>query len=377
MRLLRAASVVFLLVISLAFVLTERAPAFAQTTTEAEAEADGAERRASAADGLLSDALERRAGIEDDLAESITTLNRINAELTRVSVELDSVRIALATAEAEMASLSETLTTHAVDAYMRAVGLPAASVMGTEDAEMAIVAATSLEGTIEAGQSEVADLTVKRRELERLRRLYLDDQEMVMSLQAEADIAAARLESLWAEADAEVAEAAAAARSADAAYRAALDGVTAARVRQAERDRQQEREATSTTTTAPGAPTTNPPSQDTTTTTPTPVSDGVFPPAVERWRPLVSAYFPAARVDEALAVIRCESFGDPDSYNPYSGASGLFQFLPSTWATTSPRAGFGGASVFDAESNIGTAAWLSAYYDGRGSGPWAPWTCRP
>ncbi len=67
-------------------------------------------------------------------------------------------------------------------------------------------------------------------------------------------------------------------------------------------------------------------------------------------------------VDDALAVLRCESNGDPDAYNPYSGASGLFQFLPSTWATVSVRAGFGGASVFDANANTGTAAWLSNYY---------------
>ena len=76
-------------------------------------------------------------------------------------------------------------------------------------------------------------------------------------------------------------------------------------------------------------------------------------------------------------MIRCESYGDPEAYNPYSGASGLFQFLPSTWATASPRAGFAGASVFDGEANIGTAAWLSAYYASRGSDPWAAWACKP
>ncbi|CAN5846155.1 hypothetical protein BH23ACT5_BH23ACT5_09380 [soil metagenome] len=377
MRLLRAASVVLFLLISFAFVSSERVPAFAQSTGEAEEMAEAAEREAAAADGLLSDTMELRAGIEDELAESIAELSRLNAELSRVSVELDSIRLILATAETELASISETLAARAVAAYMRAVGLPAASAMGTHDAETAIVAATSLEDTIQSGQSEVADLTIKRRELERLRHLYMEDQEQVVSLQAEADAEAAHLESLWAEADVAVAEAAATARSADASYRAALDEVAAARARQAERDRQEDRAATSTTSTVPGTTTTNPPSTPTTTTVPAPVSNGAFPPAVERWRPLVSSYFPAERTDEALAVLRCESGGDPEAYNPYSGASGLFQFLPSTWATTSPRAGFGGSAVFEAEANIGTAAWLSAYYESRGSGPWAPWTCRP
>jgi soluble lytic murein transglycosylase-like protein len=82
-------------------------------------------------------------------------------------------------------------------------------------------------------------------------------------------------------------------------------------------------------------------------------------------------------VEEALVVIQCESLGDPDAYNPYSGASGLFQFLPATWATVSPRAGFAGASPFDPEANIGTAAWLVDYYTSRGAHPWSAWTCRP
>jgi soluble lytic murein transglycosylase-like protein len=97
---------------------------------------------------------------------------------------------------------------------------------------------------------------------------------------------------------------------------------------------------------------------------------------VERWRSLVSAYFPGSRVEEALAIIQCESLGDPEAYNPYSGASGLFQFLPATWASTSPQAGFAGASPFSAEANIGTAAWLADRYADMGRGYWSPWSCR-
>jgi soluble lytic murein transglycosylase-like protein len=97
---------------------------------------------------------------------------------------------------------------------------------------------------------------------------------------------------------------------------------------------------------------------------------------VERWRSLAAAYFPGNRVDEALAIIGCESLGDPDAYNPYSGASGLFQFLPATWASTSPKAGFSGASPFDPEANMGTAAWLANRYADIGQGYWSPWSCR-
>lgn len=385
MRFLRALSAALLLTTSLGFVLGEPGAARAGTVEEAEEEAAESKRQVEQANSLLEAAASQRAGIEDELLASMAHLSELNAELTRVSVRLDELRVALALADTDLATLSEDLTMQAVDAYVRAVTLPAAAVIGTSNAETAIVATTSLETAIGSDQAEVASLTIKRRELERLREEYLVEQEEVAALQAEMDAETSHLEGLLAEADSELAEAAAAARTADSEYRAALDAVDLAQAREAERQRQEERDATTTTTTpAATAPTTTttttpPPDGSTTTTTapPPPITGGDFPPAVERWRPLVSSYFPPARVDGALTVIRCESYGDPNAYNPYSGASGLFQFLPSTWATVSPRAGFGGASVFDPEANIGTAAWLTGYYASKGSDPWSAWACRP
>lgn len=55
-----------------------------------------------------------------------------------------------------------------------------------------------------------------------------------------------------------------------------------------------------------------------------------------------------------LAVARCESNLNPTDVNPYSGASGLFQFLPGTWKTT-PYAGY---SILDAWANANAAAWM-------------------
>ena len=55
-----------------------------------------------------------------------------------------------------------------------------------------------------------------------------------------------------------------------------------------------------------------------------------------------------------LAVAQCESGLNPGAYNASSAASGLFQFLPGTWATT-PSAG---ASIFDATANANAAAWM-------------------
>jgi hypothetical protein len=70
----------------------------------------------------------------------------------------------------------------------------------------------------------------------------------------------------------------------------------------------------------------------------------------------------------ALRVARCESNFNPYAVNRSSGASGLFQFLPSSWAGT-PQ-GKAGLSVFDANANARGAAW---YYNatGRTGGPWS------
>lgn len=55
-------------------------------------------------------------------------------------------------------------------------------------------------------------------------------------------------------------------------------------------------------------------------------------------------------------IIRAESRGDPNAVNPRSHASGLGQFLPSTWRTT-PQ-GRSGLSVFDPAANRSAVAWM-------------------
>jgi soluble lytic murein transglycosylase-like protein len=60
-------------------------------------------------------------------------------------------------------------------------------------------------------------------------------------------------------------------------------------------------------------------------------------------------------------VMMAESGGNPFARNRYSGAAGLFQFLPSTWRS------WGVGNPYDAESNICAAAKLMA---ARGTSPW-------
>ena len=143
----------------------------------------------------------------------------------------------------------------------------------------------------------------------------------------------------------------------------------------------------SATTTEAAAPTTTPTTVPPTTVPPTtapPTTEAVSDEnpytgkaAVEQWRGLVASYFPASIVEDALRVIDCESNGDPNVVNPNSGAAGLFQFIPSTWANVSPMAGWAGADVLDPTANVAVAAWLSNYTTGQGQGPWQQWNCKP
>ncbi len=77
-----------------------------------------------------------------------------------------------------------------------------------------------------------------------------------------------------------------------------------------------------------------------------------------------------ANADQLVRVAYCESRFNPGAYNASSGASGLFQFLPSTWVANSVRAGYAGASVFDPVASANVAAWMFA------RGQAGQWVCR-
>ena len=360
-----------------AAVLAGTAPlARAQSVDDAEQSAVQAEQQVGAAAGLVDDAIAQRSEIEAELAASMVRLNELAEQLSLVSAGVDRLQGQIGFADAELLGIKADIETQAVDAYMTALSTPGVSFVNSDNVEAAMVAGLFVEDVIETGQENVDALVVKRRDLEALVASFLADQERVVQLKAEVDDEAENLARLYEEADAEVAEAIREANRSAAEYREALSAVDAAQAKEEEQERQEEREPPTTTTPDSPAPSTTTTVAVTTTTDAGSGEDSDFPAAVERWRGEVSRFFPASRVNQALAIIQCESRGDPDAYNPYSGASGLFQFLPSTWAATAPKAGFEGAEPFDAVANIGTAAWLGQRYEDLGQGFWAPWSCR-
>lgn len=78
----------------------------------------------------------------------------------------------------------------------------------------------------------------------------------------------------------------------------------------------------------------------------------------ERWRPWLEIYFHPWEIERALAVMRCESLGDPYAVNPSSGASGLFQHMPEYWEERSTRFAWGGYGIMEVDANIAVAASL-------------------
>lgn len=70
-------------------------------------------------------------------------------------------------------------------------------------------------------------------------------------------------------------------------------------------------------------------------------------------------------------VIQRESGGNPRAVNPTSGAGGLFQFLPSTWASLGYASSYpGGAQT--APVSVQEAAFAKLYAEA-GTSPWAPY----
>ena len=388
MRSLRLSSLllVVLLVTSVAFVAAPYASA--QSVSDAENEADEARNRAEAATGLVDEAVAERASIEQELAATISRLNDLSAELSRVGTSLDRIAEQLGFADVELAGIQTQIEVQAVDAYMTVVGSPTFSLINSETVEEALVASSVVGDVVASGRETVDELVIKREDLEELQASFLESEAEFASIQEVLDLnaEAENLTALYERADTAVAAAIRDADAAAAEYLAALSSVELARAREAERKRQEERSTTTTSsgtattgtpTTSGTSPTTSAPSNTTTSTT----GGGGggpwnHPPAVEQWRSLVTRYFPSNRVEEALRIIDCESNGDPDAVNPYSNASGLFQFLPSTWASTAPKAGWGGYSVFNPEANVASAAWLANRYEELGNYYWRAWSCR-
>lgn len=350
--------------------LVETTKASAQTVDDAEDDAAKARERAEVASGLVGEAVAERDRIEAELAIAIARAAEIAAKLSEVGAELDRVSASVGFASGEMASIQQEIEIHAVEAYMSIVSSPAVALVNSRSIGDAVMFRSLAIEVVGDSQATLDALVFRLRGLGDLREAFLAKQAEYNALRAELDEQVEALARLYDEADAAVAAAVRRAQEAETEYREALSAVASAQAREEEQRRQQQRTTTTTSNTTPTGGTEG---RD---------SDGYLvgpfqhPPNVEKWRDLVSQFFPSHRVEQALRILNCESNGDPDAYNPYSGASGLFQFIPSTWATTAPKAGYPDATPFEPEANTASAAWLANRYEQLDLPYWMAWNCQ-
>lgn len=372
-------------------------PVFAQVD-EAEHRARETADEVDEAYAVVSSAMADADAVEAALFTALDEYQVAASELATAGVRLQQVSDALVFADAEALAAEQQLAGHTVTAYVEAVTSTASVVFDSDSAEDAMVVGQLVRESQSQALGTLADLLTQRTELERIRAEHAIELVQVESFEQQLAERTAELQERFLEANQEVAAAFSVASEADAAYRAALDGVDRA-LAEEEAARRAEN-ATTTTTSPPGTTAaTAPPASTTSTTTAstaTTVTPSTSPTAtttssadtstgwppfpiddrVMAWRPLIDQHFAPDLVLDALVIIQCESLGDPEAVNPYSGAAGLFQFIPGTWAVASVRAGVDGRSVFDPEANVIAASWLAEYYRARTGDPWRPWSCR-
>lgn len=376
MLLRRVALALTLVALFLASPAFDAPDARAQSTEDVERAADRAASEAESAYQVVSSRLANRAEVEAKLLAALDRYTAASAAVAAATARLDRLQLTVTAANSEAVDVQEALEEHAVAAYIQAMSAGGELLLATDSAEHALVTEQFFDAGAGDTLQQIDMLTARRGELDRLADEFAEERARVTELEQRLAEESSQLESLFSEADEAVADAYRQARSADVAYREALTAIDRARAAEETPPAAEEPEiAAPTTTTVPDE---SPGSSTTTTTTVPPPAQPPAPPgpAVERWRPVVQANFAPDLVEDALRIIGCESKGDPAAVNPYSGASGLFQFLPSTWAVASVKAGVGDRSVFDGEANTIAASWLAEYYRSNGSSPWAPWACR-
>lgn len=366
----------------------------AVTPVRAQTDVDDARRAAeeAAADAegafeIVDAAVAERAAIEAQLFEVLDRYQANAERLAETWQSLERLNDTLAIAEARQESTRDSFETQAVAAYMDAVGSTAVIVIDSGTIESAMVAQETLGRTTRDALSQLDGFLAFRDQVDEIRAATAARADETAAVQADLDADAAELEELFAAANAEVSAAYQQALEAEARLADATDVLQAAQQTTTTTAPVTTTTAppTTTTTTAtgattPGSSTTTAPPTTTTATTTTTAPES-WPPipissATYGWRPVLEAHFASDLVLDALVIIQCESVGDPDAVNPYSGASGLFQFMPGTWAVASVGAGVGDRSVYDGEANIIAASWLAEYYRSRGMDPWRPWACR-
>ncbi len=335
------------------------APVDASTPLEqARQEKTLAASRLSDAERLIASTVARRDKLEARLLVALDRYERTSDLLEEVGGRMTLVQDQIADAGRQLERTRAGLAEQTGVAYINAVAGDGSFWWGADSFSMALVADEVVRRAQGDSLGSLDNLVTLRTELADLHLRFGAEQDELSLMLTEQELAAGELQALFSEADSDLGAAFAGLADAKAALAAAQKDLEDAR---------KEASKPPTTTTPPGSG-----------------DDGSccsrsISAKVRAWQPVVEKYFPTKYVEQALSIMQCESGGNPDAYNPHSGASGLFQFLPGTWAVVADKAGFGDASPFEGEANIASAAWLVDYSikTDHPGGPWGHWGCDP
>ena len=296
-----------------------------------------------AARANLADSESFSAFVRDDLGAAIDSLGATSDELGVLSFRLATLREQVIVQESEIRSLRRDAKQRVIQAYMTGTVGSIDAIFTANSFAAAEIGNQLLTEAAKRNVTVLERLAAVREQTDDLRVRYQSELTATEIRVQEANLMVSQLDALFQSATEEVdaAEGAVAGAAGDV---SAAESEYAAAVRRFEEEKRRQAEAK----------------------------------GVERWRTLVELYFPPERVAEAFAIMRCESGGNPNATHPGSGAAGLYQFLVGTWLWASRNAGWEGASRYNSEANVASAAWLvqQSIDTNHPRGPWGHWSCR-
>ncbi|MFQ5968543.1 MAG: transglycosylase SLT domain-containing protein [Acidimicrobiia bacterium] len=283
----------------------------------------------------ISELASARNQVLEGLLTTLSEYEQRNAELEEATYIVTNLRSRLLVTEEEVIELRSSVQERAVRAYMRGAFEANTVLWSAGSFQEAVILIQAVETTAERDTDVLGNLANTRSVLGDLRDEFESERRRLLTVRDELGSLAAELESRFTATDTALGQAYRDLGDADSRYQSALSDLETAQRKLA---------------TFRGA---------------------------GQWRPIVERFFRAPLVEDALWVMQCESRGNPDATNSVTDAAGLYQFLSGTWTYASSGAGFAGASRYDPEANIASAAWLAHRYQDRGSSPWVPWSCKP
>jgi hypothetical protein len=268
------------------------------------------------------------AGLRDQVVRLFDRLDRVTQEIESVGADIEWARTRILELSDQIEAKQQLLNRRAAEAYMAGVAGGFDSALGASSFADLQDALVFLDAVSQRDHDVLIALEQRKAEIER-------QQVRLEALEVELRARRERLEAT------------------------AADLVE--KLQQQEALRERAEESTLDVASTGESPSSSPP--------PSPPAPALAPPR-EVVKALIRDRFAllgSKTTDTALCVAERESNFDPLAVNPSTGAAGVFQFIPSTWASLSELAGRGGASVFDARSNVAVAAWTVAHYG------WHPW----